>query len=212
VHRSFLVKSFDELKIKLRGIEAGDVYIRHFGKVMLAEVKSTSLYDNEKYGGTAETLYKNDRNKFFASFGVDQLVNNIKEIRDNMKFLDLDFGRQKNIRIWPVIIFNEKALQSPLMAQIFNKRSQELLGNYKLKGIYIYPLTLIHIGDLEQMQGALEKNPNRLWELLTYNIRAKFLPPFYNSLNGNGIKHDYSIVKGRVADIFDKYKATPPNL
>ncbi|MCW3119500.1 MAG: hypothetical protein JWM28_3582, partial [Chitinophagaceae bacterium] len=92
VHHSFLVRTFDELKIKSKGIEAGDIYIRNFGKVMLAEAKSTSLYDNEKYGGTVETLYKNDRNQFFDSFGVDQLVENIKNIAVNMKHIDLDFS------------------------------------------------------------------------------------------------------------------------
>ncbi|MCW3116662.1 MAG: hypothetical protein JWM28_744, partial [Chitinophagaceae bacterium] len=97
-------------------------------------------------------------------------------------------------------------------AQIFNKRFQELLGSDKPKGMYIYPLTLIHIGDFEQLQSALEKNPNRLWELLTYNIRAKFLPPFYNTLNRNEIKHDYSIVKGRVSAIFEQYKVIPATL
>jgi hypothetical protein len=206
-HRHFMVRTFDDLKIKVNSkeIETGDIYIRHFGKVMLAEAKSTSLYDNEKYGGTIEALYKNDRNKFFDSFGIDQLVDNIKHLEVNMKHIDPEFCCQKHIRVWPVIVFNDKALQSPLMAQIFNKRFQELMGDYKQKGIYFYPLTLVHIGDLEQMQGAIRKNPNCLWELLSYNFRTKFLPPFYNTLNRNHIKHDYSVVRKRVIPIFEAF-------
>jgi len=122
-----------------------------------------------------------------------------------MQIVDSDFLLQKNIRIWPVIVFNDKTLQSPLMAHVFDKRFRELLGDYKKKGIYIYPLTLIHVGDLEQMQGTIHKNPNRLWELLTNNFRSNFLPPFYNTLNRNNIKHDYSVVRKRFAPIFDVF-------
>jgi hypothetical protein len=114
-----------------------------------------------------------------------------------------------------VIIFNDKALQSPLMAQIFNKRFRELLGDDRKKGVYIYPLTLVHIGDVEQMQGVLHKNPNRLWELLTYNFRTNFLPPFFNTLNRNEVKHDYSLVRKRVVPIFDKFgvkESVTPNI
>ena len=69
----YFIKMFEELKIKEKNKEEekGDIYIRHRRKIMLAEVKSVSLYDNEKYGGTIEALYKNDRDKFFDSFGVD---------------------------------------------------------------------------------------------------------------------------------------------
>ncbi|HAL82976.1 MAG TPA: hypothetical protein DCO83_12695, partial [Mucilaginibacter sp.] len=150
--------------------------------------------------------YKNDRNKFFESFGVDQLVNNIKNVAVTMQEVDPEFNLQKQIKIWPVIIFNGKALQSPLMAEIFNKRFQELLGGYKKKRIYIFPLTLVHIGDLEQIQCALIKNPNRIWDLLTYNFRANFLPPFFNTLNRNNIRHEYTPVRKRVVHIFNKFE------
>lgn len=206
-NRDYIVKMFDDLKIKTKRQEGErcDVYIRHFRKVMMAEVKSTSLYDNEKYGGTIEALYKNDRNKFFESFGVDQLVNNIKNIAATVEAVDPDFLSQKRIRIWPVIIFNDKALQAPLMAEVFNKRFQELLGIHKTKGIYVYRLSLIHIGDLEQMQGRLRKDGDSLWWLLSYNLRSKFLPPFYNTLNRKSIKHDYSVVRKRIVPIFEAF-------
>ncbi|MDB4918801.1 hypothetical protein [Mucilaginibacter sp.] len=210
----YVIKMFNELKIKTKKQEGegSDIYIRHFRKVLLAEVKSVSLYDNEKYGGTIDALYKNDRDKFFESFGVDQLVNNIKNIATTAQVVDPEFDSQNKIRIWPVIIFNDKALQAPLMAEVFNKRFRELLGSdYKRKGIYVYRLNLMHVGDLEQMQGALNKNPDHLWSLLSYNLRSRFLPPFYNTLNRNHIKHDYSIVRKRVVPIFEAFGAKENN-
>jgi hypothetical protein len=84
----YIVKTFDELKYDNGGKELGDVYVRNHEKVLLAEVKSTSLYDKERYGGNVDALYKNDRNKFFETYGVNQLANNIKNLDQNIRTID----------------------------------------------------------------------------------------------------------------------------
>jgi hypothetical protein len=205
--KNYVIKTFDELKFGNASKEMGDVYLRQENKVILAEVKSTSLYDNEKYGGNIDALYKNNRQKFFDSFGVDQLVNNIRNLEQNA--LDIDKGLKdcKKIRVWPLIIFNEKAFQTPMMAQIFNKRFQELLAGYVNKRVHIYPLTLVHVSDLETMESVLHQKPDKIWDLLTSNFTQKinFIPPFYITLNRNQVKANYGRVREKVVPLFDKY-------
>ena len=204
--KGYIVKTFDELKIDKQNIEIGDVYIRQESKVILGEVKSTSLYDKEKYSGNVDALYKSDRNEFFKSFGVNQVVNFIKNVEKNIVNIDLGFSKKKKLRIWPVIIFNEKALQTPLMAQIFNKRFQELISDYNNNKIYVYPLSIIHISDLENMECLLNQKPAKIWDLLSYNVGKKdFIPPFYNTLNRNDIRANYVRVMEKLAPLFKEY-------
>lgn len=120
--RNYVIKTFDELKFGKSIDEAGDIYIRQENKIILAEVKSTALYDKEKYSGNVDAMYKSNRSKFFKDFGIDQLVNNLTNIEHNFKTIDLCLQARKKLRIWPVIVVNERAFQTPLMAQIFNNR------------------------------------------------------------------------------------------
>lgn len=203
----YQIKTFDELKYDNGGKELGDVYIRHHEKVVLAEVKSTSLYDNERYGGNVDALYKNNRNKFFETYGVDQLANNIKNLDQNIMGIDDGLIQRKKIKLWPVIIFNEKAFQTPVMAQVFNVRFQELMTDFNSKKYTIFPLTLMHISDLETMESELNTDPNKLWSLLqsNYNPKLPFIPPFYITLNRNNIKANYGRIREKVIPLFDKY-------
>lgn len=202
----YVIKSLDELKVKVKKqqTDAADLYIRQHDKVLIGEIKSTAIYDDERYGGNLNALYRNDRAKFFKKFGLDQLVSYIKKLKEHLKEIDQGLAEQKKIRVWPVIIFNEKAFQTPMMAPVFNKRFKELLGDEKLPGMYVYPLTIMHVGDVEQMHIAVKKQPGLLWELLTRNFsQTKFIPPFYITLNRNHIKHDYSTVRERFTQLVD---------
>ncbi|AMR32516.1 hypothetical protein A0256_14325 [Mucilaginibacter sp. PAMC 26640] len=207
--KNYIIKKFHELKYyKGKDLkEAGDLYIRADKKIFLAEVKSTSIYDNERYGGNINALYKNDRNKFFKDFGVDQLIANIKGIRDNLQLIDTGLEKRKQVRIWPAIIFNEKAFQAPLMAPVFYARFKELLGDFKDKSIHIYPLTLIHISDLERLETPLHKSPDRFWDLLSSNFyqQIRFIPPFHITLNRNNVKASYDRIMKKIRPLFDKY-------
>lgn len=206
--KDFIIKTFEELKVKGKlESEIGDIYIRHEAKIILGEVKSTSIYDNEKYGGNVDALYKNDREAFFKVFGIDQLVNNLLNLEENIKSIDPNLKHIKKIRIWPVIVFNERVFQTPMMAQIFNKRFKEVLIQHPNKNIYIYPLTLIHISDLETMESVLNKNPNKIWDLLSSNFKQKinFIPPFYITLNRQNVKANYQRIKEKLMPLFNTY-------
>ncbi len=204
----YSILQFDQLKINYKGnqIEIADLYIRYNSKIILSQVKSTTLYDNEKYAGNVDEFYKNDRNKFFNSFGVDQLVNSIKILNDTMPVLDNKFPKNKSLKIFPIIIFNEKALQTPLMGKIFQDRFNELLKNFKNNKIYIYPLSLIHVSDLENLQDFLFANYAEIWDLLKFHCRnPKFMPPFFNSINRKDIRPNYKRTMTLYETLIPKY-------
>lgn len=176
------IKLFDELKIKIVNdeIEITDIYIRFNNKIFLAEVKSTGLYDEEKYSGDINALYKNNREKFFKSFGVNQLVNSIATLKDRIKIVDAKFPADHRCHIYPALIVNERALQTPLMAHIFNKRFDELMQERVLDNLHVHELSLLHISDLEQMEDHLHLNPKKFWKILQYHLREPtFIPPFF---------------------------------
>lgn len=185
---------FDQLKIKTgKGdIEISDVYFRNGNKILLGQVKSGSIYDNEKFGGNTDLLYKNNRDEFFKNFGVTQIVESFKTLEEHMQKLDQKFPKGHTYEIYPCIIVNDKALQTPLMADAFRVRFNELLPDFKNDKVRIKALTLIHVSDLERIEDLLNNYPKQIWELLLYNSRDKrFTPPFYNTINQKIIKRGY---------------------
>jgi hypothetical protein len=208
-----IIKSFNELKLRLGKdlIELADLYARHNRKVFLAQVKATGLYDYEKFSGDLEKFYKNDREGFFESFGVNQLITSIQNLERVIKEVDDKFPIGKSYRIYPALVLNEKAMQTPLMAQVFQQRFNELLQIINIEKATIHPLTLIHISDLEQMEDHLHKSPESFWELLEYNFRdPKFIPPFYNTLNRKDIKPDYGKPLKLYEELLNRYSENLP--
>ena len=202
-------KSFQELIVKVgkQQIELADIYIRSTKKILLAQVKATGLYDEEKFSGDLDAFYKYDRNKFFNAFGVNQLVDSIINLPLFATQIDAGYSSGNPYRIFPVIIVNEKALQTPFMAQVFNLRFQELLKEVKTNKATIHPLTLMHVSDWENMEDSLEKNPQSIWQLLQYNYRnPEFIPPFYTTLNRLNIKPDYTRPRELFEYLLQKYK------
>lgn len=190
----YVIKLFEELKINKNtgDIEIADLYVRFNSKIILGQVKSTNIYDKEKYGGSIDTFYNNNRAKFFDTYGLSQLVRSIKQLDDTIPEIDKKFPKGKSIRIFPIIIVNEKGLQTPLMGKIFQDRFIELLGELKSKKVHIYPLSVIHVSDLEIIQDFLNENPNQIWDLLRYHCRnPHFMPPFYNSIIRSNIRTNY---------------------
>ncbi|MCC6448429.1 MAG: hypothetical protein IT215_07075 [Chitinophagaceae bacterium] len=177
---------FDQLKITTAkgDIEISDVYFRYGNKVLLGQVKSGSIYDNEKFGGNTDLLYKNNRNEFFENFGVNQIVDSFTTAEEHMQKLDPKFPKGHTYEIYPCIIVNDKAFQTPLMPDTFRIRINELLQGFKNKKVRIKPLTLIHVSDLERIEDLLNNDPKQIWELLLYNSRdRRFTPPFYTTVN-----------------------------
>jgi len=185
-YKHSILLSFNELLVdSLNGqIEICDVYLRYGNNVLVGEVKSGGIYDNEKYGGNVDEFYKNDRNNFFKNFGVDQVVKSVKEIETNIALADPKFPVGHTCYIYPCIIVNDKAFQTPMMNQVFNDRFQELMQGFQSHKMTIYPLTIIHIADLEKLEEILGRNPKIIWDYLQYGFRfKKFIMPFYSTIN-----------------------------
>lgn len=189
----FKVKKFKELEVRWGAnlVEVADVYVRYTNKVFLAQVKSTTIYDQEKYSGEIDNFYKNNREGFFESFGLNQLVTSVRHLFDFMPILDNSMPRSKLI-VFPAIIVTEKALQTPLMGPIFQERFLELMGDYHDERVKLSPLSIIHISDLETIDDLIHESPNDFWRLLKFHCRApEFMPPFYNSIIGKGYQARY---------------------
>jgi len=172
---------FKELNIKTsKGtVEIADVYLRYLNKILIGQVKSSSIYDEEKFGGDIESLYKNDRNKFFENFGVNQIIESIKNMDTFMHTIDSDYPVNRIRKVYPCIIVNDKALQTAFMADVFNLRFKELLQGIKIQKMKIYPLSIIHISDIENLETAIKHDPKKIWELLKDNVSDKnFIPAF----------------------------------
>ncbi|WP_422005385.1 hypothetical protein [Roseivirga pacifica] len=183
--KHFNLLLFDDLKFETpQGqIELSDVYLRNGNKVLVGEVKSSSIYDKEKFGGDIETLYKGDRNKFFKDFGVDQAVKHILDINKHIKHLDPGYEHVGSKQIYPCIVVNDPALLTPLMADVFNKRFQELLKDQDLGDLHVKPLAVIGVNDLERLEFELDRKPALIWNLLRTNSTQQMIPPFYNTTN-----------------------------
>lgn len=206
--KHFKVKSFDDLVMQIEGQqnELTDIYIRYANKVFLAEAKSTGIYDKEKYSGELNEFYKEGREKFFDSFGMKQIVRAITLLPNHVNNIDPGFPKKGTIKIFPALVVNEKALQTPLMAQIFNKRFQELIAPLNLEKYKVSPLSLIHISDMENMEEHLHENPKMLWKILEHHTRHDvFMPPFYNSLNVLQIRPTYEKPLPLYIELIEKF-------
>ncbi len=177
---------FNELKVATgKGeIEIADVYLRYNKKILVAQVKSGSIYDKEKYGGDVKAFYKNDRDEFFKNLGVNQIVQSIENLNTYINKIDKKFPKGHSLQIFPCLIVNDKALQTPFIANTFNDRFQEIAANIDIKKVIINPLTIIHVSDLEKLEEFLRELPDEIWNFLKYNFRNnKFIPPFYDTIN-----------------------------
>lgn len=201
--------TFEELKIssKQGEIELADFYLRHNNKILIGQVKSGNIYDAEKFGGDVEALYKKDRNKFFENFGVNQIVESIINVHKYIIELDKNYPQEDRIKIYPCIVVNDKALQTPLMADIFNTRFKELLVAIEIPKLLIKPLTLVHVSDIETIEESLHNTPKEIWDFFDENHKGKkFIPPFYNSVYKIWKHKVYpEKIKDLYKDLMDKY-------
>lgn len=180
---------FDGLKIDgIQGnIEIADIYLRNSNKILIGQVKSRNIYDDEKYGGSITSLYRNNKDQFFKDFGVHQIVKSIKDLEEYCLKIDSGYPKDHSRVVWPMILVHEKVLQTPLMANVFNDFFQEILKQEEIsliKKLKIMPLTLAHISDFENMEGVLSDEPKTIWSMLKHNHRdSRFVPPFLDSVN-----------------------------
>ena len=175
---------FDDLKVNTSQgqIEVADLYIRQNKKILVGQVKSNSIYDNEKYSGNINSLYRNNREKFFEDFGVNQIFKSIKSILKYYYIFDPKLPISKKIEFFPIIVVNEKIFQTPLVSNLFYNRFHELLGNYDFGPHKINPLIILHVSDLEYLENSLKKKKISIWDLLKIHyskIQSNLMPPFF---------------------------------
>lgn len=203
-------KCTDELKyfVNKQPVEFSDIYVRDKKRVFLAQVKVTGIYDKEKYSNDLDGFYKNDRNNFFNSFGMEQLLTSIEKLEKTIEKFDNKFPIGKAYKIYPALIVNEKAIQTPLMAYIFDKRFQELVAPYKSNRVLIFPLSIIHVSDLECMQDSVNINPSIFFEILdSVRLFSKFMPPFYNILLRNKIMPTHERTRALIKPLIKKFNS-----
>jgi hypothetical protein len=206
--KHFKLKSFDDLLLMKNGqeIEFTDVYLRFNNKIFIAEAKSTGIYDKEKYSNELNEFYKDGREKFFDSFGMKQLVNAIKTLKSQVLNFDQGFPQSGALKLFPALIVNEKALQTPLMAQVFNNRFIELIKDFDIDNLKIAPLAILHISDFENMEEMVHKDPKLIWQLFERHAsNTLFIPPFFHTLNISKVKPFYTRPSRLIYRLIDKY-------
>jgi len=177
---------FDDLKINSREgqIEVADIYVRQNKKVLVGQVKSSSIYDNEKYSGEINSLYRNDREQFFKDFGVNQTFESIKTILKYSDLFDSKLEIKKSLEFYPIIVVNEKVFQTPLLPNLLNSRFKELIEKENFSPHKIHPLVVMHVSDLEYLETALLKKEIQIWDLLKSHykkIDKTLMPPFIHT-------------------------------
>ena len=213
-YKGAILKCGSELEYKSNkgNKELCDIYLRYNKRIMLCEIKSNTIYDDAKYGKSLEALYNGDRSRFFKNFGLNQLINAIKNLNE-LANIDPSFNINKNLIIYPIIIFDDKTLNTPLMSYVFNKRFLELISGIELqKHIKIKKLSLCSVNDWELLKYSFKK-PNKIWSILEQHTKNKqFLQPFYDTLSKLKLNRIYKQNIDRLKEIMKEYQHYMPTL
>jgi hypothetical protein len=191
------LKCLDELKIKIKGnqVEVADLYFRQNRRVCVGQIKSTGIYSRQQYG-TAQSLFDVKEDDFYGVFGLYQLIDSLRYIRDDIEKFDKAFPKEKPVQIFPVLIVNEKIFQTPFIPAIFHLKFSEEVRKESFGRLEIKPLTIIHIADLERVVHHVSSKQVDWWDLLKQNYDNSLFPkPFNVTLNRNKLNPDYEVAK-----------------
>ncbi|GCC50331.1 hypothetical protein SanaruYs_05460 [Chryseotalea sanaruensis] len=191
------LKCLDELKVKIKGnlVEIADLYFRQCRKVCVGQIKSTGIYAKQQYG-TAQSLFDIKEDDFYGVFGLYQLIDSIRYIRDEVEKFDEKFPKGKPVQVFPVLIVNEKIFQTPFMPVMFSLKFSEEIGKEAFGELEIKPLTIIHIADFERIVLHVSSKKVDWWDLLKQNYKNSLFPkPFNITLNRNKLNPDYEAAK-----------------
>lgn len=165
---------FNDLKVMTKEghVELADLYIRQNKKILVGQVKSNSIYDKEKYSGEINALYRNDRDRFFEDFGVNQVFQSIKNILKHSEHFDSKLDVNKRLTFFPLIIVNENLFKTPLLSGLLTNRFEELKNEEQLPH-KINPLIVMHISDLELLEHTLVSKKKQIWDILKSHYKLK---------------------------------------
>lgn len=171
-HTTSLKFKFD----KKSEIEYADYYLRQGNTVVLTEAKSSYLSSVNGYK-TVNTKedYKNlDLKRFYKDFGLDQIVKKVLKLFGSFKNLtdDKRINGYKKIKVYPVIILNDQIFDFSIFNYVFKQRFFELLAleNIPIETSErkIYPVTLVLISDLQNIEQSLQDGDENLFNLIRY--------------------------------------------
>lgn len=122
------------------------------------EYKGGFLSRGARYSGNSRVLLTELNGKFAT--GCDQLADKIGElfaeddtVRKELEELPLDHFRS----VLPVLVLQDHIFRVPFLNWYLNKQFQERLRHYPLRvGVFIRPLTVVNIQDLESMVHSAE--------------------------------------------------------
>lgn len=171
----FELKMMDELKIKLPSkseIEITDIYVRNKQKIALFEVKSNfiNMVDGYKSITTIEEFQALDIEKFYKIFGLKQMVQTIKKFHFYKQYLgDLELNLNRKVHLYPIILVNEPILSCGLfnypLRQKFESMLMEENINMKSKEHLIWPLIIMNIEDLQELEQSLSDNETNIFKI-----------------------------------------------
>ena len=195
---NYSLKLFDDLKLKFKGnqeIEVADVYVRYKQQILLAEVKSNyiNMLDGYKSITSIEDFKNLKLEKFYSSFGLTQLAKKtLKEFHNYKNSLrDEGLNLRRKVHLFPVIIVNEPILSSglfhfPLRTKFENILKEENI-QLKCKEHLIWPLLIINIEELQEMEQSIKEGSVDLFSLLKmFHDKTRIGP------NDKRKKHNYS--------------------
>jgi len=201
----YFIKTLDQLKLEVDGnlIELADGFVRKGNKVLLAQFKSSGIYNDQQYG-TAQSLFRNDENYLYNNFGLNQLIESIKQIIDNPKFFDEEIDENDNLKIYPALFVNEKIFQTPLFPIMFQLKFESLINEIDSRNYKIRKLAIIHISDFEKIKDHIKQGNVNIWKLLKSNyIDSLFPKPFYISVNRQNINPMYQTYINKLAQFME---------
>lgn len=157
-------KSLDQLKVNSsKGErELADIYFRQNKRVMIGEIKVTNL-TSEQFEGNIDSFFCNGRDEFYKRFGLSYLVSSVERFCNEPTLFE-DKNTAERYSIFPVLVLNEKYVQAPIIPEIFKKEFDAKLSTVNTGKHIIYPLSLLHVSDLELMDENLKKG--QIWEIL----------------------------------------------
>ena len=184
-------KLFSDLLVN--GSEFGDIYIQKNKRLLIGEVKSSGISSKSKYGETVTDLYNNDREEFFKTHGLNQLVRNIENLFQTPSNYNDKLNFKKAHSIYPVMVTSERILTLGLFIQIFNEEFNKKIDRKKYAIHTIKPLIILHISDLEFLEEYFYNRTIDIFDFLDshykkYPIIIK-LSMSYSSLSPKHGKH-----------------------
>ena len=181
------LKCFDDLKSSKDGIELADIYLRHNKKILLGEAKSGAINAQQMYSNYSDEFYKNNIDKFYDDFGLNQLTKYLVRLRDRGREFDDKFPDGKIVQVFPILLFAERSLRSGLFAESFAERFKKMYDPKDYPRFDIRPLCMIHIEEFEYVCGYLQQRGSKdldLFDLIRLNHNGLVYPQsFTTTLN-----------------------------